>query len=66
MINIVAGFVYKEQVWKVIFSVVEEIKKELIVYLFTCKISICLCTFYTLLYMYLRNLRGREVASASG
>ena len=60
-----AGFVYKEQVCNIIFFVVEEIKKELIVYIFTYKISICLCTLYTLLYMNLCNLSGREVASAS-
>ena len=35
------------------------------IYIFTCKISICLYTVCTVLYMCLHNLRGREVASAS-
>ena len=49
----VAGFVCEGQVFDNIFFVVEKIKEELMIYIFMCKISICLYTFYTLLYMYL-------------
>ena len=51
--DIVAGFVCKEQVFDNIYFVVEKIKEEPMIYIFTCKISICLYPFYTLLYIYL-------------
>ena len=55
----------KSKCSKTLFFVVAEIKEEPMIYIFTCKISICLYTVCTVLYMCLHNLRGREVASAS-